>query len=135
MWNLLSIVREMFKRNDRNSIPLLEIITEECLATEKVGKHHSVLVFPVHLLATPLHSLAKVSSCYSVFISCQCPVSGSSFEVVFKMVLVCAGSSVRLMVVVVVSPDPGVVGQHQGCPSHGQLWPWWEEQHELQQSR
>lgn len=36
MWNLLSIVREMFKRNDRNSIPLLEIITEECLATEKV---------------------------------------------------------------------------------------------------
>ncbi|CAL4153708.1 unnamed protein product, partial [Meganyctiphanes norvegica] len=36
MWNLLSIVREMFKRNDRNSIPLLEIITEECLATEKI---------------------------------------------------------------------------------------------------
>lgn len=39
MWNLLSIVREMFKRNDRNSIPLLEIITDECLATEKVRKH------------------------------------------------------------------------------------------------
>lgn len=39
MWNLLSIVREMFKRNDRNSIPLLEIITEECLATEKVMPH------------------------------------------------------------------------------------------------
>ena len=38
MWNLLSIVREMFKRNDRNSIPLLEIITDECLATEKVRK-------------------------------------------------------------------------------------------------
>ncbi|KAK7073230.1 Zinc finger SWIM domain-containing protein 8 [Halocaridina rubra] len=36
MWNLLSIVREMFKRNDRNAIPLLEIITEECLATEKI---------------------------------------------------------------------------------------------------
>ncbi|VVC95734.1 unnamed protein product [Leptidea sinapis] len=29
MWNLLSIVREMFKRSDRNAIPLLEIITEE----------------------------------------------------------------------------------------------------------
>lgn len=38
MWNLLSIVREMFKRNDRNAIPLLEIITEECLATEKVTR-------------------------------------------------------------------------------------------------
>lgn len=36
MWNLLSIVREMFKRNDRNAIPLLEIITEECLACEQV---------------------------------------------------------------------------------------------------
>ncbi|XP_064116671.1 zinc finger SWIM domain-containing protein 8 homolog isoform X1 [Macrobrachium nipponense] len=36
MWNLLSIVREMFRRNDRNAIPLLEIITEECLATEKI---------------------------------------------------------------------------------------------------
>lgn len=37
MWNLLSIVREMFKRNDRNAIPLLEIITDECLACEQVG--------------------------------------------------------------------------------------------------
>ena len=36
MWNLLSIVREMFKRHDHNAIPLLEVITEECLATEKV---------------------------------------------------------------------------------------------------
>ncbi|KAB7501706.1 Zinc finger SWIM domain-containing protein 8 [Armadillidium nasatum] len=36
MWNLLSIVREMFKRHDHNAIPLLEVITEECLATEKI---------------------------------------------------------------------------------------------------
>ncbi|XP_011500234.1 PREDICTED: zinc finger SWIM domain-containing protein 8 [Ceratosolen solmsi marchali] len=36
MWNLLSIVREMFKRTDRNAIPLLEIITEECLACEQI---------------------------------------------------------------------------------------------------
>jgi hypothetical protein len=35
MWNLLSIVREMFKRNDRNAIPLLETITEECRACER----------------------------------------------------------------------------------------------------
>lgn len=35
MWNLLSIVREMFKRTDRNAIPLLEIITEECMACEQ----------------------------------------------------------------------------------------------------
>ncbi|CAG4993686.1 unnamed protein product [Parnassius apollo] len=36
MWNLLSIVREMFKRNDRNAIPLLEIITEEVMACEQI---------------------------------------------------------------------------------------------------
>ncbi|XP_022909187.2 zinc finger SWIM domain-containing protein 8 homolog [Onthophagus taurus] len=36
MWNLLSIVREMFKRNDRNAIPLLEIITKECMACEQI---------------------------------------------------------------------------------------------------
>lgn len=36
MWNLLSIVREMFKRNDRNAVPLLEIVTEECMACEQV---------------------------------------------------------------------------------------------------
>ncbi|XP_020294167.1 zinc finger SWIM domain-containing protein 8 [Pseudomyrmex gracilis] len=36
MWNLLSIVREMFKRNDRNAIPLLEIITEECMACDQI---------------------------------------------------------------------------------------------------
>ena len=36
MWNLLSIVREMFKRNDRNAIPLLEIITDEVIACEQV---------------------------------------------------------------------------------------------------
>ncbi|XP_075215319.1 zinc finger SWIM domain-containing dorado [Lycorma delicatula] len=36
MWNLLSIVREMFKRNDRNALPLLEIITEECMACDQI---------------------------------------------------------------------------------------------------
>ncbi|XP_037296469.1 zinc finger SWIM domain-containing protein 8 [Manduca sexta] len=36
MWNLLSIVREMYKRNDRNAIPLLEIITEEVMACEQI---------------------------------------------------------------------------------------------------
>ncbi|CAG9559710.1 unnamed protein product [Danaus chrysippus] len=36
MWNLLSIVREMFKRSDRNAIPLLEIITEEVMACEQI---------------------------------------------------------------------------------------------------
>lgn len=36
MWNLLSIVREMYKRCDRNAIRLLEIITEECLACDQI---------------------------------------------------------------------------------------------------
>lgn len=36
MWNLLSIVREMYRRCDRNAIRLLEIITEECMAVDQV---------------------------------------------------------------------------------------------------
>lgn len=36
MWNLLSIVREMYRRCDRNAIRLLEIITEECMACDQV---------------------------------------------------------------------------------------------------
>uniref|UniRef100_A0A1I8EKE8 SWIM-type domain-containing protein n=2 Tax=Wuchereria bancrofti TaxID=6293 RepID=A0A1I8EKE8_WUCBA len=36
LWNLLSIVREMFKRRDENATSLLHIITEECLACSQV---------------------------------------------------------------------------------------------------
>ncbi|KHN87654.1 Zinc finger SWIM domain-containing protein 8 [Toxocara canis] len=36
LWNLLSIVREMFKRRDENATSLLHIITEECLACNQV---------------------------------------------------------------------------------------------------
>ncbi|RWS28198.1 zinc finger SWIM domain-containing protein 8-like protein [Leptotrombidium deliense] len=36
MWNLLSIVREMFRRGDRNAIPLLEILTAEVLACDQI---------------------------------------------------------------------------------------------------
>ncbi|XP_025100498.1 zinc finger SWIM domain-containing protein 8-like isoform X2 [Pomacea canaliculata] len=36
MWNLLSIVREMFRRTDSNSIPLLEILTDEVLQCEQI---------------------------------------------------------------------------------------------------
>ena len=37
MWNLLSIVREMFRRHDSNSVPLLEILTDEVLQCEQVS--------------------------------------------------------------------------------------------------
>ena len=36
IWNLLSIVREMYRRRDSNSIALLEILTEEMLCTDQV---------------------------------------------------------------------------------------------------
>lgn len=36
MWNLLSIVREMYRRCDRNAIRLLEIITEECMSVDQI---------------------------------------------------------------------------------------------------
>lgn len=35
MWNLVSIVREMFRRRDDNSVPLLRIITAECLRIDQ----------------------------------------------------------------------------------------------------
>ncbi|XP_013789918.1 zinc finger SWIM domain-containing protein 8-like, partial [Limulus polyphemus] len=36
MWNLLLIVREMFRRSDRNAIPLLQILTEEVLSCDQI---------------------------------------------------------------------------------------------------
>ena len=36
MWNLLSIVRELFQRGDDNAMSLLVILTEECLANDQV---------------------------------------------------------------------------------------------------
>ncbi|KAG8435085.1 hypothetical protein GDO86_013153 [Hymenochirus boettgeri] len=36
IWNLLSIVREMFKRRDSNAAPLLEILTDQCLTYEQI---------------------------------------------------------------------------------------------------
>ena len=36
VWNLLSIVRELFKRGDRNAIPLLEILTTEILDCDTI---------------------------------------------------------------------------------------------------
>ncbi|XP_053306528.1 zinc finger SWIM domain-containing protein 8 isoform X2 [Spea bombifrons] len=36
IWNLLSIVREMFKRRDTNAAPLLEILTDQCLNYEQI---------------------------------------------------------------------------------------------------
>jgi len=36
IWNLLSIVREMFRRKDANASTLLEIITDELLLSEQV---------------------------------------------------------------------------------------------------
>lgn len=41
IWNLLSIVREMFKRRDSNAAPLLEILTEQCLTYEQVPHHNT----------------------------------------------------------------------------------------------
>lgn len=36
LWNLLSIVREMFRRNDENALHLLEVLTEEAIACDQV---------------------------------------------------------------------------------------------------
>ena len=47
MWNLLSIVREMYRRRDSNAIPLLEILTDEILSMEQVRAPASVCVVHV----------------------------------------------------------------------------------------
>lgn len=36
MWNLLSIVREMFRRGDHNAISLLQVLTQEVLACDQI---------------------------------------------------------------------------------------------------
>ena len=36
MWNLLAIIKEMFRKADNNAVDLLTIITDECLACEQV---------------------------------------------------------------------------------------------------
>ena len=37
IWNLLSIVRELLRRQDSNAVPLLEILTDEMLQCEQVS--------------------------------------------------------------------------------------------------
>jgi hypothetical protein len=36
MWNLVSIVKELFRKRDKNSIPLLRIITSECVNLDQI---------------------------------------------------------------------------------------------------
>uniref|UniRef100_A0A8C9TA72 Zinc finger, SWIM-type containing 8 n=1 Tax=Scleropages formosus TaxID=113540 RepID=A0A8C9TA72_SCLFO len=53
IWNLLSIVREMFKRRDSNAAPLLEILTEQCLTYEQIiGWWYSVRTSASHSSAS-----------------------------------------------------------------------------------
>lgn len=45
LWNLLSIVRDMYRKNDHNALPLLEIITEEmtnCVQVSFVSENYSI---------------------------------------------------------------------------------------------
>ncbi|CAL8298206.1 unnamed protein product [Merluccius merluccius] len=53
IWNLLSIVREMFKRRDSNGAPLLYILTEQCLTYEQIiGWWYSVRTSASHSSAS-----------------------------------------------------------------------------------
>ena len=36
MWNLLSIVRELFRHRDPNAVELLQLLTQECLSLEQI---------------------------------------------------------------------------------------------------
>lgn len=46
LWNLLSIVREMFRRNDENALHLLEVLTEEAVACDQVRINiHNNIIF------------------------------------------------------------------------------------------
>uniref|UniRef100_A0A8C4R145 ZSWIM8 TPR repeats domain-containing protein n=1 Tax=Eptatretus burgeri TaxID=7764 RepID=A0A8C4R145_EPTBU len=53
IWNLLSIVREMFRRRDTNAVPLLEILTDLCLACEQIAAWwYNVRTSPSHSSAS-----------------------------------------------------------------------------------
>ncbi|CAL8258536.1 unnamed protein product [Lota lota] len=53
IWNLLSIVQEMFKRRDSNAAPLLYILTEQCLTYEQIiGWWYSVRTSASHSSAS-----------------------------------------------------------------------------------
>lgn len=60
VWNLLSIVREMFKRRDSNAAPLLEILTDQCLTYEQVtlrlGQCHVALCISLSVVVPFLTS-------------------------------------------------------------------------------
>lgn len=45
LWNLLSIVREMFRRNDDNALHLLEVLTEEAVACDQVYIIYTFVIF------------------------------------------------------------------------------------------
>lgn len=36
LWNLISIIKEMFRKRDKNSIPLLKIMTDECMMLDQM---------------------------------------------------------------------------------------------------
>ena len=45
MWNLVSIVREMFRRRDKNFLPLLRIITVECISIDQIVQLWFLVIF------------------------------------------------------------------------------------------
>lgn len=55
IWNLLSIVRELLRRQDSNAVPLLEILTDEMLQCEQVRLSTvlSVICFSVNDIISP----------------------------------------------------------------------------------
>ena len=48
IWNLLSIVRELLRRQDSNAVPLLEILTDEMLQCEQVSSTFTLFCWKTH---------------------------------------------------------------------------------------
>ena len=48
IWNLLSIVRELLRRQDSNAVPLLEILTDEMLQCEQVSSAFTLFCWKNH---------------------------------------------------------------------------------------
>ena len=94
MWNLISIVREMFRRQDKNSIPLLKMLTCECIEVEQI------LQFWFLVRASQAHSQSDKSLANTVTIFSQrsqgghgngsATVAGSSSTHTSPMHQVCA---------------------------------------------
>ncbi|CAF0728702.1 unnamed protein product [Brachionus calyciflorus] len=98
MWNLVSIIKEMFKQRDKNCIPLLRILTIECINFDQIVQlwflvkssqfnHEKMLFNTISAILNPHRSTHSHNS----FLSTQVHQAGANLmeEIVYLWRLAC----------------------------------------------